>query len=109
MSRVCECVYAGLITVLVSRHVADKAANLKNLWFGSPVRINVWARAQGSLPLLLLLRLATPLLSCSHRIISLKINSSITLLSLFPISLLFDFLFLNMFLVCMHCPFASVG
>lgn len=99
--------YAGLITVLVSRHVADKAANLKNLWFGSPVRINVWARAQGSLPLLLLLlRLATPLLSCSHRIISLKINSSITLLSLFPISLFF---FLNIFLVCMHCPFASVG
>lgn len=102
----CAYVYAGLITVLVSRHVADKAANLKNLWFGSPVRINVWARAQGSLPPLLLL-LTTPLPSCSHRIISLKINSSINLLSLFPISLLVFFLY--MFLVCMHCPFASVG
>lgn len=82
----CAYVYAGLITVLVSRHVADKAANLKNLWFGSPVRINVWARAQGSL-----LLLTTPLPSCSHRIISLKIYSSINLLSLFPISLLVFF------------------
>lgn len=96
--------YAGLITVLVSRHVADKAANLKTC--GSVRRFELMFGLVRRDPSFFFLRLVSPTVH-SHRIISLKINSGIKLLSLFPFSLCF--FFFNMFLVCMHCPFASVG